>query len=256
MLSKAIALAYIGWPMPLDELKPPGRTRFGAAVLAAGLHVIVIAALVHAFASQVETRVLGPVVQAFDVTVTMPSPPPARARAAAPKREGAAAAAGRKARPRETAAPVPKIVLSPTRAPALPDTGSADTAGAGAAGEGTGAGGAGSGTGAGGTGSGAGGGGGAKAVKIAGDIVSARDYPRATRSLRLGRSVTVALTVGIDGQVKSCHIVQPSGDPEADRITCRLATGRFRFRPARDVTGRPIESVYGWQQRWFMPTLQ
>ena len=61
----------------------------------------------------------------------------------------------------------------------------------------------------------------------------------------------IALTVGTDGRVKGCRIVRPSPDPEADAITCRLATERFRFRPARDRNGEPVESVYGWRQSWF-----
>jgi protein TonB len=65
--------------------------------------------------------------------------------------------------------------------------------------------------------------------------------------------VAVALTVGTDGRVVGCRVLRPSRDPEADRITCALATARFRFRPARDATGNPVESVYGWQQRWFTP---
>jgi hypothetical protein len=62
---------------------------------------------------------------------------------------------------------------------------------------------AGNGTGSGNGGQGQGGGGAVtKAVKIAGDINSARDYPRETRDQHIGDSVTVALTVGTDGRVK------------------------------------------------------
>ena len=99
-----------------------------------------------------------------------------------------------------------------------------------------------------------GGGGAGKAVKIAGDINSARDYPPATREQRLGDYVIVALTVGTDGRVSNCRIHRPSKDPQSDQITCRLATERFRFRPATDAAGNPVESVYGWRQRWFAPS--
>jgi protein TonB len=240
--------------MVAAELKPPRRTRLGLAALVAGLHVIVVGALMHAFAPQLDSVTLQPVLEAFDVALAKPPPPPSppTPKNPVPEPQGAAAPAGKKARPREVAAPVPKIALSPAPAPVVASSGSADSAGASAAGDGTAAGGTGAGTGAGGSGSGTGGG--TKAVKIAGDIVSARDYPAATRAQRLGTSVTVALTVGADGQVKSCRIVRPSHDAEADRITCRLATERFRFRPARNQAGQPVASVYGWQQRWFMPT--
>ncbi|MBC2666879.1 TonB family protein, partial [Novosphingobium flavum] len=132
-------------------------------------------------------------------------------------------------------------------------TGAADRSGARDAGAGTGAGGAGTGPGSGGAGSGSGSGGGAKAVKIAGEINSARDYPAASRDLRIGGNVIVALTVGTDGRVSACRVVRASRDSEADAITCRLATERFRFRPASDGAGNPVVSVYGWQQRWFYP---
>ena len=92
-----------------------------------------------------------------------------------------------------------------------------------------------------------------KAVKIAGDITSTRDYPAASRASRLGTSVIVALVVGTDGRVKGCTVRKRSGDPEADGITCRLAIDRFRFRPALDQNGDPLESVYGWEQRFFAP---
>jgi protein TonB len=151
------------------------------------------------------------------------------------------------------AAPSPRVVLATQVAPPVAGQGSQATSGANNAGAGTGAGGQGNGTGAGGPGSGMGGGGASKVVKIAGDINSTRDYPPASRELRLGDNVIVAPTVGTDGRVKGCRIHRPSRDPQADQITCRLATERFRFRPATDWQGNPIEAIYGWQQRWFAP---
>ena len=104
-----------------------------------------------------------------------------------------------------------------------------------------------------GTGSGQGAGGARKVEKIAGDIRSARDYPKAGREDRLGRRVVIAITVGVDGKPKACRIARASGNDEADRITCQLAVERFRFRPATDRNGNPVEAVYGWEQRWFAP---
>ena len=106
-----------------------------------------------------------------------------------------------------------------------------------AKGDGTGAGGAGSGTGSGASGSGSGGGLARKAEKIAGDIKSARDYPAASRDERIGKRVVIVLTVGTDGRVAKCRIWRPSGVPDADAVTCRLAQERFRFRPATDSEG-------------------
>ena len=90
-------------------------------------------------------------------------------------------------------------------------------------------------------------------MKIAGEISDARDYPTPPggRRVRLGHSVTIAMTVGTDGRASNCRIVSPSPDPAADRLTCELAIARFRFRPAIDVNGNPVPATYGWRQSWF-----
>ena len=92
-----------------------------------------------------------------------------------------------------------------------------------------------------------------KAEKIAGEINSARDYPKATRDLRIDSSVTIYMTVGTDGRARNCRVQRASRDAEADAITCRLAEQRFRFKPATDAAGNPVESTYGWRQKWFYP---
>ena len=95
-----------------------------------------------------------------------------------------------------------------------------------------------------------------KFVQIAGTIDSAKDYPKATRDLRIGKSVLIVFTVGIDGRVHNCRVSEPSGDVQSDAITCRLAEERFRFRPSTDNQGNPVEALYGWRQRWFYNTPQ
>jgi protein TonB len=191
------------------------------------------------------------------VTVTSPPPespsPVAKPIAQAADPAGASAEAGRRAEAKPVAAPTPRIVLATQAAPPIAGQGSDNSSGARDTGSGTGAGGQGTGTGAGASGGDQGGGGAAKAVKIAGDINSTRDYPVATREQRLGDYVIVALTVGIDGRVKNCRVHRASKDPASDQVTCRLAIDRFRFRPATNGAGNPVESIYGWQQRWFEP---
>lgn len=244
--------------MTQADLSAPKGARVGAAVLVILLHIVAVLALVRAFAPDFTGRVVETVASAITVTVTspppMPSPQPTVADDAPPD-EGAAAPAGAKASPREVAAPRPRVPIAHKAAPPVSGSGQQDASGAQERGSGTGAGGEGSGTGSGAQGSGQGGGGGigAKPVKIAGEINSARDYPRKTRDLRIGDHVVVALTIGTDGRVKACRIARASRDAEADRITCRLATGRFRFKPAQDAAGNPVEAEYGWRQRWFYP---
>ncbi len=63
----------------------------------------------------------------------------------------------------------------------------------------------------------------------------------------------IVITVGTDGRPKACRIARPSPEPDTDRVTCELAMKRFRFRPATNAAGEPVESDYGWQQRWWDP---
>lgn len=243
--------------MTRADLSSPRSTRLLVALVVGLLHVALVLALVRAFAPEFTAQVAEQVVGALTVTVTTPPPKPPPAPKPVPQaaeRAGAAAAAGKRAVPQAVAAPSPRIVLATQAAAPVAGPGSDNGAGARDAGRGTGAGGQGNGTGSGNAGNGQGGGGGSKAVKIAGDINSARDYPAATRELRLGDYVIVALTIGTDGRVKDCRVHRPSRDPQSDEVTCRLANERFRFRPATDSAGNPVESIYGWQQRWFEPT--
>lgn len=242
-------------------LTSPRGLRLAVALAVALLHVALVLALVRAFAPQFTTRiarqVLGEVI--VSVTTRPPEPSPSAALSVRPQARavdhaGAAAAAGKRATPQPVVARSPPVVIATRTGSSIGGTGGAVSAGARDAGNGTGAGGQGKGAGSGAAGSGTGGGGMAvKAVKTAGDINAARDYPPATRKQRLGDYVIIALTVGVDGRVKSCRIHRASRDPQSDQITCRLAQERFRFRPAMDAAGNPVESVYGWQQRWFEP---
>lgn len=225
--------------------------RLAALLLTVVIEVVTVLCLLSGLAV---IRAVAPPANAgvafFDVRAAPPAPPePARARA---ERDAApmpphAAGAGRHAVARAVAAPVPRIALATPAAPAIAATGQADSVGA--ARDGTGAGTAGQGNGGG--GGGFGGGIAVRAIKLSGDIDSARDYPAATRDLRLGDHVILALGIDPSGAVDDCRVLRASRDAAADAITCRLARERFRFRPARDATGHPVRSIFGWQQRWF-----
>lgn len=239
--------------MAKAELSTPRPLRIGVFVVIALIHVAVFLGLLRAFAPGVVDQVVENVTAAIQVTITTPTPTP-EPTAETARAQGEEGVSGKEAVPREVAAPRPKVVIATTPAPQVRSTGDANRSGARDAGEGTGAGGAGEGTGAGGDGTGQGGGMASKAEKIAGDINSARDYPREGRDARIGGSVVIAITVGADGLPKGCRVARPSADAAADRITCELAMKRFRFRPATNAAGQPVESVYGWQQRWFYST--
>lgn len=228
------------------------RLRWRAAVVVAVLHIVVIIGLVRAFTPDIADRVVRSVTRAFTIEAEPPAPPPPEKPEveATPEPQAAAAAPAARATPRPVAVPTAPVVILPTKAPPTIGRGKENASGASTQGPGTGAAGSGMGTGAGGSGTGAGGGS-SPTVKIAGDINSARDYPRKTRDLRANAAVVIDISVGTDGRPTGCRVSQPSPDADADRITCRLAMDRFRFRPATEADGKPTTAVYRWRQRWF-----
>lgn len=230
---------------------PPARTKLGVILFVALLHVVVLLGLVRAFAPDFTAKAVEKVLSTFTVTITAPPPPPPPAEK--PKAAGDTGEAGKKAVPKETKAPPPKIAVAKSPAPKASSTGSADTSGATNQGNGTGAGGQGSGTGAGGTGSGQGGGKASKAAHISGQINNAKDFPipAGGREARIGKSVILALTVAPSGRATNCRIYKSSGFPETDAAACVLAMQRLKFKPATNGAGEPITSTFYWQQKFF-----
>ena len=231
------------------DLSTARSTRLGVVVLVVVLHVAALLGLIRAFAPDFTAQVTRTVLSTFSVTVV--TPPPAPQPSKEPEPAGAAAEAGKKAVAREVKADKPKVDIAKTPAPKAASTGSANSSGAKDAGAGTGAGGQGSGTGSGTGGTGTGGGLTRKVEKIAGEINSAKDYPRDTRDLRKDDYVIIAITVSAEGKPTACRIHRPSKDAQANAITCTLAIQRFRFKPATDAQGNPVASTYGWRQRWY-----
>jgi len=235
------------------DLSPPRRTKIGVAVLVSLIMLLIAAGVIRVFTPDFAARVVETVLNTFSVTVTTPplekpTPPPK-----APDESGKSGNEGKKAVPREASKPPINKPIKQAPAPLNPGKGSANTSGASQSGSGTGAGGPGNGPGNGVGGNGTGGGAATKAVKTSGDINSARDYPIATRDLRINDYVIIAITVGTDGSPTGCRVARPSKDAQANSITCQLALKRFRFKPALDGNGRPVVSVYGWKQTWYYP---
>lgn len=229
-----------------------GRERLVPTVLAALLHVVVLWGVIHGFGGVPAVTDLAKeafTTSTFDVPLEKPAPTPTPT---TPEPAGASGEEGRKARPKPVIAKA-RVPSRQENAPPVASTGNDARSGAAAQGQGTGGGGEGLGTGSGASGNGSGGGLARKAEKIAGDIRSTRDYPAKSQQERIGKRVVILLTVGADGRVSSCQVYRASGVPEADAITCRLASERFRFRPATDAQGNPVSSTYGWEQRWFAP---
>lgn len=240
-------------PIEADDFNPdpPAGTKAGVILFVGLLHVVVLLGLVRAFAPDFTAKAVEKVLSTFTVTITAPPPPPPPAEQ--PKEAGAAGEAGKKAVPKETKAPAPKIPIAKAPAPKASSTGSAVTSGAANQGNGTGAAGSGSGTGAGGQGNGRGGGRASKAAHISGQINNARDFPvpEGGREARVGKSVILALTVAPTGRATNCRVYKSSGFPSTDAAACVLAMQRLKFKPATNGAGDPITSTFYWQQKFF-----
>lgn len=229
-------------------LKQRRKLRPGMIALIVLLHLLALYGLAKALVPQVTATIERGVVEAFTVTVTAPPDDPPDE-----PDEGMAGDPGEEAVPDPVSAPTPRVTPKPDRAlPQASCTGDAATSGATTSGEGTGASGEGTGTGSGDEGSGQGSSMATGPVKIAGTIDSARDYPvpDGGREVRFGRAVRIAISVGTDGLPRRCRVFRSSGLPETDARTCELAMARFRFKPARNARGTPVEAEFGWEQRF------
>lgn len=228
------------------------RERTASMAAVALIHVAVaylfIAGLAYRFIPSPENAL-----RVFAVNVPPPPlPEPERPRSARPEREGAAAPEGRKARASPVVSlPSPVERPQPVTAAPIPRDGSESSAGAAERGVGPGSGGTGAGTGSGGQGAGSGGGGGARARQIDGRIRH-RDYPPGALRDRIGGTVRVRYTVGIDGRPRNCVVERWTGSIELATTTCRLIERRFRYRPALNAAGEPIPSEVGWEQIWWL----
>jgi len=76
------------------------------------------------------------------------------------------------------------------------------------------------------------------------------DYPPdALREKREG-ATRIAGTIGIDGRLTKCRIVESSGSADLDEASCTLLTKRGRWNPARDAQGRLVEAPYTTRINW------
>ena len=217
---------------------PTDGSRITAVLLVAVLHGLLLAGLVAGLAPGRLPVAHPSAMLAITAPPPLPPPPPPPPKPhQQPPQSPPKPPAGAAATPNPIPAPAPQITASRIALSPSPAGRSAQGNGTGTA--------AGADTGAG-TGEGAT----TRPEKLAGDI-RVSDYPAASRAQRIGHAVLITFTVGTDGRVHDCQIREPSPDPEADVITCRLAEQRFRFRPAMDATGNPVTSIYGWRQKWF-----
>ena len=68
-------------------------------------------------------------------------------------------------------------------------------------------------------------------------LFSADDYPASAQSSGAEGTTRASLTIGPDGRVTGCNIIQSSGNGALDSATCNILRRRAKFVPARDSNG-------------------
>lgn len=238
--------------MRVDQKQPGDRVAafLGVAIVHAVLGYALFAGLSVRLVPQPEE-----VLKLFTVTPPEPRPLIEKRKPAshtAPRRKGSAAPRNLRSRATEVIARPAPIVIQPPPivGAAMPATGDNRSSGASPLpGPGTGSGGQGAGTGSGGHGNGLGGGGGPRQIK---GRIRNSDYPQAAAEAGASGMVSVRYTVAVDGYVSRCIVTRSSGNPDLDETTCRLIRQRFRFEPARDAYGRPIQADIVEDHEWIM----
>ncbi|MCA1196596.1 energy transducer TonB [Sphingomonas sp. R647] len=76
------------------------------------------------------------------------------------------------------------------------------------------------------------------------------DYPDDLADAGTGGRVTVLYLVEANGRVSDCDVVGSSGVGRLDALTCRLIRERFRFRPSRDGSGKPVPALIRESHEW------
>jgi protein TonB len=88
-----------------------------------------------------------------------------------------------------------------------------------------------------------------------GASITSDDYPNASIRAEEEGTVTARYVIGTDGRVVggSCAITKSSGFSRLDEQTCSLIERRFRFNPAKDAGGAPIQETRSQAFRWQIP---
>ena len=80
--------------------------------------------------------------------------------------------------------------------------------------------------------------------------VTGDDMPAYFQQAGVTRTVQWRAIVSPTGSIESCGIIQSSGDPKMDSLTCSIVTKRGRFLPARWIDGAPVEGVFYGGTTW------
>ncbi len=232
---------------------PNRRSRVAAAAGAIALQLVVGWVLITGLSGKLVKR-LTEDIKVFDVAQPpVPKPLVVPVKVAIRRPAGAAAPPHARATPTQVVAPVPVIRLPPPPplviAAPVAATGAESSSGAATTGQGTGAGGQGDGRGAGSGGDGTGAGG--TPARLIHGAITGRDYPPEARRAGVEGKLTTRYDIDAKGRITRCYVTAPSGSDLLDAATCRLVITRYRFAPARDGAGTPVEDTifedHGWR---------
>ena len=241
-------------PASLNPIRPTPRSRAASVAGVAGLHALLLVAMVLGFAAPaIVDRADHPLTVDFiPQTLIIPELPPP---VPAPANDGGEQApppaplpipeAPPASRLDATAAPVPAPapLASPIASPTPAHGGTDGTAGT-RPGTGKGSGGA--------EGPGTGAFPAIRAKRLAG-YISSEDYPRS--ALAAGQQGTTIVSIVIDpsGRPGGCRIDSSSGHSELDMTVCRLVVKRYRYSPARDARNLPVAESRREPFTWILP---
>lgn len=79
------------------------------------------------------------------------------------------------------------------------------------------------------------------------------DYPPSALARREQGPVTYRLQVDAEGCVTACELVESSGIPALDAVTCPVLMRRAHFTAARDAAGKSVASSFVGTQWWVIP---
>lgn len=82
------------------------------------------------------------------------------------------------------------------------------------------------------------------------ELASAMDYPKAALENKEQGTLNAWLLVGVDGRAEKCGVETSSGSTALDAQTCNLLIANARFEPARDRSGRPVQSLFQQRLTW------
>ena len=83
-------------------------------------------------------------------------------------------------------------------------------------------------------------------------IISPDDYPASALDENVSGRAQVRMWVDESGKPLECTPLKSSGSPLFGATTCKLLMRRAAFRPAIDVDGKPVRSIYVFTVDWLV----